>query len=262
MNLIVAEIIITKKYENLRTKWCKERNKVVASKKSGAGAADIYKPTWEWFEALSFLESSVVDQATVHSLVSSHYFLLIDLPFMVYHQFSCTLQPSTSKVSTHPSTSSSAPESSSEYSSTQEPQSEPESTSAPTASSAPTPSSNQLTSTPTLPASLPTAALSSSSTVVRKRKRNDALSQFLNQASEALRHVGEIPATPKMDRFDRYGANIADMIRDLNDPRRQQKLMLKIDKLIYDFTSIQPAQHSEPTTCGQCQDVSLSFQDL
>lgn len=43
----------------------------MASKKSRAGTRDVYKPSWEWFDSLAFLERSLVKKPTGESLVSA-----------------------------------------------------------------------------------------------------------------------------------------------------------------------------------------------
>ncbi|MPC82559.1 hypothetical protein E2C01_077232 [Portunus trituberculatus] len=47
--------MVVKKINNLRTTYRKELKKVQASKKSGAGAYDVYVPKLWYFENLAFL---------------------------------------------------------------------------------------------------------------------------------------------------------------------------------------------------------------
>lgn len=46
---------VDKKLHNLRSQYLREVTKVEKSKKSGAGANDVYVPKWQFFSLLSFL---------------------------------------------------------------------------------------------------------------------------------------------------------------------------------------------------------------
>ena len=109
----------------------------------------------------------------------------------------------------------------------------------------------QLSHSPMPVPSTPSVADSTSSpapiVAIRKQQRKDEFAQFLEQAAATIQLIAErnavaappLPSHPQqhMDRFDRFGANVADTLRELNDRQQQRQLMLKIDELIYNFTS-------------------------
>ena len=52
---------VKKKYQSLRTQYKKEKDFVTGSIRSGAGADDVYTPTWEYYTSLTFMDCSFVD---------------------------------------------------------------------------------------------------------------------------------------------------------------------------------------------------------
>lgn len=55
---------ILAKMDNLRSYYSKLRGMVVASKKSGAGADEVYSPKWTWYQQLSFLNDHLTPRKT------------------------------------------------------------------------------------------------------------------------------------------------------------------------------------------------------
>ena len=55
---------ILAKMDNLRSYYSKVRGMVVASKKSGAGADEVYNPKWTWYQQLSFLNDHLTPRKT------------------------------------------------------------------------------------------------------------------------------------------------------------------------------------------------------
>lgn len=50
---------IEKKLHNIRSQYLREKTKIEKSKKSGAGASDVYVPKWCYYSLLSFLSNSI-----------------------------------------------------------------------------------------------------------------------------------------------------------------------------------------------------------
>ncbi|XP_071575296.1 uncharacterized protein [Temnothorax nylanderi] len=59
---VVTVDVIKKKIAGLRTQYLEQINKIQKSKSSGAGADDVFKPTWWLFEELSFLAPHVASR--------------------------------------------------------------------------------------------------------------------------------------------------------------------------------------------------------
>ena len=53
---------------NLRSQYRRELGKVNKSKTSGKGTDDIYKPKWQYFAQLDFLQPVTVQRPTVSNL--------------------------------------------------------------------------------------------------------------------------------------------------------------------------------------------------
>lgn len=62
---------VSVKYTSLRTQYVKQKNKIVASSRSGAGTAGVAKATWKYFEALHFLGDTVAVDGQRDSMTSS-----------------------------------------------------------------------------------------------------------------------------------------------------------------------------------------------
>lgn len=58
--LSVTEDLLKKKIKNLRDAYRNELNKVKKSKKSGAGASDVYRPKLVWFAVADGFWNSVI----------------------------------------------------------------------------------------------------------------------------------------------------------------------------------------------------------
>lgn len=58
--IIVTQDVLKKKIKNLRDAYRNELNKVKKSKKSGAGASEVYKPKLVWFGAADAFWNSVL----------------------------------------------------------------------------------------------------------------------------------------------------------------------------------------------------------
>ena len=68
LDVVVSVKDITNKFQSLRTYFCKERGKLVASKSSGAGADQVYTTKWRFYDSLLFLDDNMTPRGTVSSL--------------------------------------------------------------------------------------------------------------------------------------------------------------------------------------------------
>lgn len=66
MECTIADV--EKKLHSLRSQYLREKTKIEKSKKSGAGAKDIYVPKWQYFSLLSFLSTTTERVAHTSSL--------------------------------------------------------------------------------------------------------------------------------------------------------------------------------------------------
>ena len=55
---------VEKKLRNLRQAFNRDWKKVKDSRRSGAGAAEVYRSTWRYYDALSFLSSAQMEAET------------------------------------------------------------------------------------------------------------------------------------------------------------------------------------------------------
>lgn len=64
---------VTKKIKKLRSTYNQEVNKIEKSKKSGAGADDVYKPSIKWFDIMDYIMKTInlKEKKTTSKLVST-----------------------------------------------------------------------------------------------------------------------------------------------------------------------------------------------
>nr|KAG5711349.1 hypothetical protein BaRGS_006046 [Batillaria attramentaria] len=60
--------IVRNKLDTLRGQYVRELHKETASKKCGAGADDVYKSRWKFFDKLDFLRGVVTPKKTISNL--------------------------------------------------------------------------------------------------------------------------------------------------------------------------------------------------
>jgi len=57
------------KYQNIRSTFLKNLRKVESSKRSGAGAPEVFIPTWKYWNSTQFLKNSIPDnEASISSM--------------------------------------------------------------------------------------------------------------------------------------------------------------------------------------------------
>lgn len=68
---------VTKKIKNLRSTYNQEVNKIEKSKKSGASADDVYKPSIKWFDIMDYIMKTInlKEKKTTSNLVSTLFFI-------------------------------------------------------------------------------------------------------------------------------------------------------------------------------------------
>lgn len=111
----------------------------------------------------------------------------------------------------------------------------------------PSTSTSSVTSMPIPPLPSPSPNIS------RKRKRQSDLAKFLDGASQSIASISSTVAKPQMDRFDHFGAQIADQIRIVTNTRTQNYIMFKINELLYQTSS------NENVVVGNDEAIAVDF---
>ena len=69
--IILTAEQINKKLTTLKSYYCKERGKLTSSKKSGAGADQVYTVKWKYFSHLDFLNDHITPHSTISTFSAS-----------------------------------------------------------------------------------------------------------------------------------------------------------------------------------------------